>query len=107
MKETQKKPAKQANNRDSGGRFVSGFSGNLKGRPKGLSIREQIRKYLENHPKAVEKMVKYFVKENPELTWQMLEGRPPNGETLAQSRPLQVIIPKVVADRAGIKEGVY
>ena len=35
-----------------------------------------VRDYLEEHPQDMEAFVEYFVKENRELAWQMLEGKP-------------------------------
>jgi|ERR1035437_776626 hypothetical protein len=64
-------------NRNSDGTFKQGFSGNPNGRPKGvLSLRDEIRKHLEDNPQDVKEVVQYFVKNNRELMWQMLEGRP-------------------------------
>ena len=70
-------PANQDTNRNPDGTFKPGVSGNPTGRPKGKTIREKIREYLEKHPDQLDSIVEYFVKENKELLWQMLEGRPP------------------------------
>ncbi len=57
-------------------KFVKGVSGNPKGRPKGKTIKERILDWLEDHPEDMGAFVQYFVKNNRNLTWQMLEGRP-------------------------------
>ncbi len=41
-----------------------------------MSIRDDIRKWLEEHPNDRRAFIKHFIKNNKELTWQMLEGRP-------------------------------
>lgn len=57
-------------------RFVKGNVGGP-GRPKGtVSIKDMIRKRLEEHPEEVNEIVQHFIKNNRELMWQMLEGRP-------------------------------
>ena len=57
--------------------FKKGKSGNPKGRPPGsISIRDKVRQHLEQNPEDVKEIVKHFVKENRELMWQMLEGKP-------------------------------
>ena len=57
--------------------WVPGQSGNPSGRPKGsISIKDKIRQYLEDNPDAVDEIVAHFIKENRELMWQMLEGKP-------------------------------
>jgi len=57
--------------------FPKGVSGNPAGRPKGsFSIKDRIRQHLVDHPEEVTNIVQYFITENRELMWQMLEGSP-------------------------------
>ena len=61
---------------DENGKFKEGHPG-IGGRPKGsLSIKEQIKKRLEENPEEVKEIVEHFIKTNRELMWQMLEGKP-------------------------------
>jgi hypothetical protein len=64
--------------RDDKGRWLPGIPPqNPTGRPpKSISLKDEIRKYLETHPHDVQEIVGHFVKNNRELMWQMLEGRP-------------------------------
>lgn len=71
--DTDKQPA----NSNKPWQFQPGQSGNPKGRPKGKTIKERVREYLEEHPEDMESFVRHFVKNNRDLAWQMLEGRPP------------------------------
>lgn len=43
---------------------------------KTVTIKSLVLRYLQNHPKDLNNFVKHFARENRELTWQMLEGRP-------------------------------
>lgn len=61
--------------RDDKGRWVEGNPPGP-GRPKGKTIKERVRDWLEEHPDDMEAFVKHFITENKELAWQMLEGRP-------------------------------
>lgn len=59
------------------GKFLEGHGIKSPGRPPGsLSIKEQIKKRLEEHPEEVKEIVEHFIKNNRELMWQMLEGKP-------------------------------
>jgi|SRR3990167_4620811 len=77
--------------RDSKGRLVKGTPPGP-GRPKGKTIKERVREYLENHPNDMEAFVKHFVKENRQLAWQMLEGRPSQDVTSAGEKIQQIPI---------------
>lgn len=78
--------------RDEKGRILPGQSLHPQGRKKGVSIKDTIALYLEKNPKKLAEIVMYFLDENRELMWQMMEGRPPQavdlthnaGDTLAE-----------------------
>lgn len=66
------------------GRFAPGHSGNAQGKPLGsVSIRNALRKYLDDNPLEKEEFVKHFARNNRELAWQMLEGRPAQAHLIA------------------------
>ena len=62
--------------RNKDGTFAEGTSPGPGRTPGSISIKEQIRKRLEEKPEELKEIVEYFVKNNRELMWQMLEGRP-------------------------------
>jgi len=74
--------------------FKSGaeWKGNAKGRPKGKTIKELVREWLEDHPDDMKAFVEHFVKKNKELAWQMLEGRPQQDITSAGEKIIPVPI---------------
>ena len=69
--QSEKKPKKPGNPN-----WVKGVSANPAGRPKGKTIKERVREWLETHPDDMSAFVKHFVETNRDLAWQMLEGRP-------------------------------
>ena len=75
-------PLKSEDNRRSDGTFGPGNNANPIGRPKGKTIKEMVREWLEEHPKDMKAFIQHFIKENRELAWQMLEGRPKGDEKL-------------------------
>ena len=63
--------------RDERGRLLPGNTANPNGRPKdSISIKSAIKKRLKENPDLLEEITTYFLRENRELLWQMLEGRP-------------------------------
>mgnify|MGYP001576469344 CR=1 FL=1 len=63
--------------RDEKGRLLEGHGLISPGRPKGsVSIKDLVRKHLEDNPEDLQEFVQHFIKKNRELAWQMLEGKP-------------------------------
>ena len=83
------------------GKFLPNNNANPEGRPKGkLSIRQQILNRLEDNPEELKEIVEYFIKENRELMWQMLEGKPKEtGDyNISLPKPILDVIPKNDSD---------
>lgn len=74
-------PNKSVENRNPDGTFGPGNCANPNGRPKGKTIKELVKEWLEEHPEDMSAFVQHFVKDNRDLAWQMLEGRPPQDVT--------------------------
>lgn len=74
--------------------FKSGkdWTGNANGRPKGKTIKDLVREYLEEHPNDMKAFVDHFVKKNRELAWQMLEGKPHQaGDITSGGKPIPIL----------------
>lgn len=84
--------------RKSDGTFEKGVSGNPSGRPPGTSIKDRVRKWLEEHPDDMQAFVNHFVKDSRDLAWQMLEGRPHQAtDVTSAGQPL--ILPASLMDK--------
>ena len=75
------------------------------GRPKGKTIKERVMDWLEENPDDMRAFVEHFVKENKELAWQMLEGRPQQ-KTDIQSGGKPIPILNVLFHHNGDKENI-
>ena len=75
--------------RDDKGKFVKGTpSPNPDGRPYNTkSIKTLVKEHLAFYPEDRNEFIRYFIKENRSLAWQMLEGRPPQDIT-SDNKPL-------------------
>ena len=83
--------------RDEHGRLLPGFESlNPLGRGSRISIKTRIRTWLDDHPEDMAAFVEHFVKNNIELAWQMLEGRPSQDVTSAGEKII-VIPPELIA----------
>lgn len=74
MEDNKEKPVKQEIIRNSSGRWVKGQSGNLKGRPKGKTMKEWAKDYLS---RMTDEERDAFMEGIPkDKVWAMAEGNP-------------------------------
>lgn len=60
-------------------------------RPKGKTIKERLREYLQQNPEKMDEFIKHFAEENRELGWQMLEGSPRRDDKMEHTMPQNII----------------
>ena len=93
--ETEIKPILRGNK----GYFLEGTAAGP-GRPMGSkSIKDGVRKWLEDNPEDFEEFIGHFIKKNRELAWQMMEGRPSQKLEGDPSNPLIIQISKEIAEK--------
>lgn len=83
-------PDKQEIKRDSSGRWVKGVSGNVMGRPKGKTMKEWARDYLE---RLTDEERDEFMEGIPkEIIWKMSEGNPAtNTDITSGGKPIPLL----------------
>ena len=87
--------------RDEKGRLVKGTPPGP-GRPTGsISIKNAVKKHLEDHPEDFKEFVDHFIKQNRELAWQMLEGRPPQKTDITtDDKPIIPLLVKFIDEKS-------
>ncbi len=66
--------------RNEKGQILPGYTGNPNGRPStSFSIRDAIRRYLNNNPEEMLKLIRGFIEKDPQFMWRMMEGEVPKG----------------------------
>ena len=91
-KEDNAEKQQESSKRVVGRPFPPGVSGNPAGRPKGRTIREEIRQYLEDNPDKRDEFIVELIKKYKPLTWQMLEGSPAQQVNLGNAGEMPFLI---------------
>ena len=81
------------------GTFKKGHPG-IGGRPKGKTLKEFAREYLESLPD--EEKTQYLASLPPDLVWKMAEGNPKQENDTEVKATIQVVVPQAVAESFNI-----
>jgi len=84
-------PDIQAENRNPDGTFKEGVSGNPAGRPKGKSLKEFVRGYLESL--SEEEKLLYIESIPKDMVWKMAEGNPKQDTDVTSAGEKIIIMP--------------
>jgi len=108
VEKKEEKPVKTGDKveRDELGRVLPGSRLNPNGRPEGsLSIKNWIKKYLENNPGEFKKLCKYYLKEPKmrDLLWKMIDGLPKQSLKLEADEMISKVTFELVTKHEGNK----
>lgn len=96
-------PIKTEVKRNPDGTFVAGNPPGP-GRPKGKTIKEMVREWLESHPDDMQSFIKHFIEKDRQLAWRMLEGNPQQ-DVVSDGKALPTPILNVLRSNDSNQEG--
>ena len=82
--------------------WKKGQSGNLKGRPKGKTLKTFAREYLESLPD--DEKVEYLAGLPADLVWKMAEGNPENKSDITSGGETLPILVEIIRERQEKKQ---
>lgn len=101
MEETDKQNKKQYDWLK-GYQFVKGQSGNPNGRPKGKTLKEFARQYLESLPDN--EKIEYLASLPTEIVWKMAEGNPATNTDITSGGEKILVMPQQLIEKNGTNQ---
>jgi hypothetical protein len=104
MEEAQEQPVKQEECRNPDGTFRKGFSGNIKGRPKGQSLKEYTREYFSKL--SDEEKHEFLMGMSKDVIWKQAEGNPATETDITSKGEKIFVLPAELINKNGIRTNI-